>query len=106
MRFTQLGHQVPRKNSTITGPRLSSACRLMFSALFAAERVKSGARSPTFRVSLVSLSLMADYGTRILRGVQRKSKINSFTTDFTDGTDWTIRIYHQCHFTHPSAVQG
>src|SRR5436305_10375324 len=65
MRFTQLGHQVPRKNSTITGPRCSNDCRSVGSCRFAALSVNFGAGSPTLRVSVVLLSLMRRYANPI-----------------------------------------
>src|SRR3954464_6316511 len=54
MRFTQFGHQVPRRNSTITGPRAVSSPSDTLSptprpaTAFAVFSVNSGARSPTF----------------------------------------------------------
>jgi hypothetical protein len=52
MRFTQFGHQVPRKNSTTAGPRSSNFASETSPAPFAEASVNSGARSPTFRVEL------------------------------------------------------
>jgi len=54
MRFTQFGHQVPRKNSTMAGPFRSSAESDTLPYLFAEESENSGARSPTRSVELLS----------------------------------------------------
>jgi hypothetical protein len=52
MRFWQFGHQVPRKNSTITGPRPSISASEQLPSRFAAASEKSGARDPTSKVSV------------------------------------------------------
>src|SRR5215469_10977758 len=56
MRFTQFGHQVPRRNSTIAGPRCNKSASEKLPARFAALSVKSGALSPILRVSVVVFS--------------------------------------------------
>jgi hypothetical protein len=57
MRLTQLGHQVPRRNSTIVGPRCRISASEKLPGRFAAFNVKFGALSPTFNVSEMDLSL-------------------------------------------------
>jgi hypothetical protein len=58
MRFTQFGHQVPRRNSSTTVERWIKSCnRISIGApialnSFAAESEKLGAESPIFKVSL------------------------------------------------------
>ncbi len=46
MRFTQLGHQVPRRNSRITVARERNSASEKLPSRLAADKVKSGARSP------------------------------------------------------------
>src|SRR2546421_9975191 len=69
MRLTQLGHQVPRRNSTITGPRCNNSASEKLPDRFAALRAKPGALSPTFRVSVVVLSANEFVQSRLLRSV-------------------------------------
>jgi hypothetical protein len=52
MRFTQFGHQVPRKNSRITGPRARRLESENVPSWFAAKSEKSGARDPIPKVSV------------------------------------------------------
>jgi hypothetical protein len=59
MRFTQFGHQVPRRNSTITGPRSLISASEYSSSRFAAIKVKSGAESPALSVSVSVRILIA-----------------------------------------------
>jgi hypothetical protein len=50
MRFTQLGHQVPRKNSRITGPRCRRLESEKLPSRFAGLSEKSGACEPIVNV--------------------------------------------------------
>ncbi len=61
MRFTQFGHQVPRRNSRIPGvPRCNASfIRENLPAQFAASSSKSGASSPTRKVDVWSSILNA-----------------------------------------------
>src|ERR1019366_6941638 len=52
MRFTQFGHQVPRRNSRISAPFAGKPARLNVPSRLAAVREKSGAREPTSKVSV------------------------------------------------------
>jgi hypothetical protein len=52
MRLTQFGHQVPRRNSTITGELRKASFSVNDCVPFAAGKTKSGARSPSFKVEL------------------------------------------------------
>src|SRR6266436_8867080 len=52
MRFTQFGHQVPRRNSRISVPCVSRPPRVNVPSRLAAPREKSGAREPISRVSV------------------------------------------------------
>jgi hypothetical protein len=52
MRFTQFGHQVPRRNSTIKVPRVKKPERDRIPSRFAADNKNSGALAPTLRVSV------------------------------------------------------
>src|ERR1700687_391294 len=52
MRFTQFGHQVPRRNSRISVPCVSNPLRVNVPSRLAAPREKSGAREPISRVSV------------------------------------------------------
>ncbi len=54
MRFTQFGHQVPRRNSTISAPRDRKPEREKIPSRFAADSRNSGAREPTAKVSVRS----------------------------------------------------
>src|ERR1700690_3102855 len=54
MRFTQFGHQVPRRNSTINAPRDRKPESERIPSRFAADSKNSGARDPTDRVSVRS----------------------------------------------------
>src|SRR5919108_706347 len=62
MRLTQLGHQVPRWNSSTAGPCCSSHSSVYSPGMFAADSLNSGARSPTRSVLLVIIAatLIAD----------------------------------------------
>ncbi len=52
MRFTQLGHQVPRRNSITNGPCSTKCFKETAWGRFAASNINSGARSPTCNVLL------------------------------------------------------
>src|ERR1039458_5283443 len=52
MRFTQFGHQVPRRNSRISVPWASKPARVNVPSRLAAPKEKSGARDPIARVSV------------------------------------------------------
>src|ERR1017187_5147417 len=52
MRFTQFGHQVPRRNSRISVPWASKPARVNVPSRLAAPKEKSGARAPISRVSV------------------------------------------------------
>src|SRR6266576_6546136 len=52
MRFTQFGHQVPRRNSRISAPFSIRPLRVNVPSRLAASREKSGAREPISRVSV------------------------------------------------------
>src|SRR5208337_1356640 len=52
MRFTQFGHQVPRRNSRISVPCASRPPRVNVPSRLAAAREKSGAREPISKVSV------------------------------------------------------
>src|ERR1019366_110172 len=52
MRFTQFGHQEPRRNSRISVPCVSRPPRVNVPSRLAALREKSGARDPISRVSV------------------------------------------------------
>jgi hypothetical protein len=52
MRLTQLGHQVPRRNSRIAGPRARRLESEKTPSRLAAVSEKSGARDPIPRVSV------------------------------------------------------
>ena len=54
MRRRQLGHQVPRRNSTISAPRDRKPDKERIPSRFAADSRNSGAREPTTRVSVRS----------------------------------------------------
>jgi hypothetical protein len=52
MRFTQFGHQVPRRNSRITGLSARKSESEKFPSRFAATKENSGARDPIPNVSV------------------------------------------------------
>jgi hypothetical protein len=52
MRFTQFGHQVPRKNSKINEPAAFRLLRRNWPSPFAAPKANSGARLPISSVSV------------------------------------------------------
>jgi hypothetical protein len=52
MRFTQFGHQVPRKNSKTTIPSARKPERETIPSRFAAASENSGARDPIPKVSV------------------------------------------------------
>src|ERR1700687_3714463 len=52
MRFTQFGHQVPRRNSRMSVACSSNPARVNVPSRLAAPREKSGARDPISRVSV------------------------------------------------------
>src|ERR1700687_3693523 len=52
MRFTQFGHQVPRRNSRISVPCAGNPPRVKAPSRLAEVREKSGAREPTSKVSV------------------------------------------------------
>ena len=52
MRLRQLGHQVPRRNSTIRAPRESRSTSENDPSPFADGKVNAGACDPTFSVSV------------------------------------------------------
>src|SRR5712691_992225 len=52
MRFTQFGHQVPRRNSRISVPFSIRPLRVNVPLRLAAPREKSGARDPISKVSV------------------------------------------------------
>jgi hypothetical protein len=76
MRFTQFGHQVPRKNSTTTGPRSRSFASDTSPMPFAEAREKSGARSPTFSVALCC-AMASNVDQRKNRGNNRQGSAKS-----------------------------
>src|ERR1700686_4445348 len=53
MRLTQLGHQVPRRNSRISVPSASRSSKVNVPSRFAAPSEKLGAREPISRVSVL-----------------------------------------------------
>jgi len=58
MRFAQFGHHVPRKNSTISGPRDRKPESERMPSRFAADNKNSGALDPTLKVSVRSSILI------------------------------------------------
>src|SRR5215470_6734160 len=72
MRFTQFGHQVPRRNSTMVGPRCNNSESEKVPERFAALSVKAGALSPSLRVSVVLLSANQSFLSCLLRSVPQK----------------------------------
>jgi hypothetical protein len=52
MRLTQLGHQVPRRNSTATGADFNNDFKETAWGKLAASNLKFGAASPTSNVEL------------------------------------------------------
>src|ERR1700691_3874269 len=61
MRFTQFGHQVPRRNSRISGPCARKPPRLNMPSRLAAKSEKSGAFDPISRVSVRSFIVEIAY---------------------------------------------
>src|SRR5271157_3832302 len=84
MRFTQFGHQVPRRNSRISVPRASKPPRVNVPSRLAAPREKSGAREPISRVSVRFLMLSST-----LSEVEIRNN-NGWGTG--DGFRWAIRL--------------
>jgi hypothetical protein len=80
MRFTQLGHQVPRKNSTIAGPRFRKSESEKFPSRLAAISEKSGARDP---IPSVSVRFCIVKSTLSYLREQNKSGCNKRTTGGT-----------------------
>jgi hypothetical protein len=80
MRFTQFGHQVPRKNSKMTGPCSRKLGSENFPPRFAAASEKSGARDP---IPSVSVQLRISKSTLRYSRDQNKSRRDEGTTGGT-----------------------